>query len=198
MNILSHLYLSGPSTAIMAGNFIADFVKGKQYLEYPKEVAKGIILHRKIDFYTDQHPVFLQSKKRLWPNYRHYSGVIADIFYDHFLASCWKNYHSLPLESFVQKAYQNLLTRKNIFPKTCLYMLDSMVKYNWLVNYAELDGIARALQGMARRTPFESNMQNAIQDLQTNYASYKEEFELFFPQISHYCQELLKNDNLEP
>ena len=72
---------------VVIGNFIADGIKGKKYLEYPAAIQKGILLHRAIDSYTDSHPVVRQSSKRLHANYGHYSGVIVDILYDHFLAS---------------------------------------------------------------------------------------------------------------
>src|SRR5450432_1821563 len=90
MNFLAHLYLSGDNPQVMIGNFIGDFVKGKNLTErFDTDVAKGIALHREIDWFTDTHIVVKQSKDRLRPKYRHYAGVIVDIFYDHFLAKNW-------------------------------------------------------------------------------------------------------------
>ena len=57
MNVLAHIYLSGDSEKIIIGNYIGDYVKGKDYLKYPDLVRKGIILHRHIDGFTDRHPV---------------------------------------------------------------------------------------------------------------------------------------------
>jgi len=85
MNFLAHIYLSGQDELIKIGNFMADTVKGKNYQNYPKKLKIGILLHRFIDSYTDSHVVFRQTTKRLHPNYGHYSGVLADMFYDHFL-----------------------------------------------------------------------------------------------------------------
>jgi acyl carrier protein phosphodiesterase len=90
MNFLAHLHLSGNNPNIMLGNFMGDFVKGKSYRQqYEPEIIKGIELHRSIDEFTDSHPVVTESKNRLRPTYRHYSGVIVDVFYDHFLAANW-------------------------------------------------------------------------------------------------------------
>ena len=86
MNYLAHVYLSGSDQNIMIGNFIADSIKGSKYLEYPIAIQKGILLHRKIDSFTDHHPSFRNSTKKLHQRYGHYSGIIVDIFYDHFLA----------------------------------------------------------------------------------------------------------------
>ena len=97
MNFLAHIYLSFENPKILVGNFIGDFVKGKKLELYGDEIQKGILLHREIDDYTDSHPIVLETKKRLRPNYHHYAPVISDVYYDHFLASLWSNYHKTPL-----------------------------------------------------------------------------------------------------
>ena len=68
---------------------MGDFVKGSDYENYPIEIKNGILLHRQIDSFTDAHPIVLKSKKRLHTHYGHYSGIVVDIFYDHFLAKNW-------------------------------------------------------------------------------------------------------------
>ena len=65
MNFLSHLYLSGESEGLLIGNFIADSLKGSAFNTFSPEIQKGILLHRKIDTYTDSHPIVDESKKRL-------------------------------------------------------------------------------------------------------------------------------------
>ena len=97
MNFLAHIYLSGEDEGITIGNFIADGIKGKKYLSYPASIQKGILLHRGIDSFTDSHPTVRQSTARLHENYGHYSGVIVDILYDHFLAKNWEEYHEQDL-----------------------------------------------------------------------------------------------------
>ena len=87
MNFLAHIYLSGDDDELKIGNFIADSVKGKKFSQFPDQVQKGITLHRKIDSYTDSHPIVRESVLRLFPKYGHYSSVIVDILYDHFFSS---------------------------------------------------------------------------------------------------------------
>ncbi len=113
MNFLAHLYLSGNDEQLMIGNFIADSVKGSSFRNYPEGIAKGIMLHRAIDFYSDNHSVFLQSVIRLRPNYRKYAGVIVDIFYDHFFAKIWEKYFEDPLEQYADEVHALML--KNVF-----------------------------------------------------------------------------------
>ncbi len=188
MNFLAHLYLSPDNEDILLGNFIADAVKGKKFDNYKQDVKNGIILHRKIDKYTDTHPVFKKSSKRLNGKYRKYSGVIVDIFYDHFLAANWHNYSDVKIEEFVSKAYGILIKNILILPKKSKRILPFMITQNWLVNYANFKGLQRVFNGMSRRTPFNSGMENAVNDLKKDYELYEKEFSEFFPEIIEYVK----------
>ncbi|MEZ5197849.1 MAG: ACP phosphodiesterase [Bacteroidales bacterium] len=183
MNFLAHLYLSGNDEEIITGNFIADHVKGNKIGVFSKGIQDGIRLHRRIDQYTDAHPVFLQSKSRLAGNYRLYAGVIVDMYYDHFLSANWHQYSHEPIERFTMRMYKILLRKYFILPPKTKGILPFMAKDNWLVGYGKLEGLKRALTGMSRRTPFDSRMENAVIDLRIDYDLYKNEFENFFPEI---------------
>lgn len=194
MNFLAHLYLSGESPQLKTGNFIGDFVKGKNLTDrFDPEVAKGIVLHREIDWFTDRHPVVKQSKDRLREKYRHYSGVIVDIFYDHFLAKHWDNYSEQVLPDFADECYDLLQQQKDMLPEEVNFLLPYMIKGNWLVNYSRLEGIQKALSGMARRTRFESKMEQSVVDLENHYELFREEFELFFPELNAFCERWIKS-----
>jgi acyl carrier protein phosphodiesterase len=193
MNFLAHLYLSGDNVELMVGNFIGDFVKGRNALEtFEREIATGIELHRAIDVFTDTHAVVTQSKQRLRPKYRHYSGVIVDVFYDHFLAKNWNVYHNEPLPDFAAKAYTIIKGYDAILPASVKHMLPYMINGNWLVNYANIEGIRQALSGMSRRTPYDSKMDEAAADLSRYYSEFKEEFDSFFPVLASYCHAKIK------
>lgn len=193
MNFLAHLYLSGNDTSVMLGNFIGDFIKGKNLLEkVGSEIVRGIELHREIDFFTDQHPIVTESKKRLRPKYRHYSGVIVDVFYDHFLARNWNDYHPQLLPDYADHVYEIIQKNALLLPERVNLMMPYMIKGNWLVNYAKLEGIHRALTGMARRTPYESKMDESVVDLQENYEKFKTEFTTFFPELEKHCNDWLE------
>src|SRR5438477_11389856 len=105
MNFLAHIYLSGSDEQIMIGNFIADFVKGNKKNEYPSRIKKGIELHRLIDDFTDHHAITLRSKERIRQRQGKYAAVVIDIFYDHFLAKNFSEYHPQPLKEFSEKTY---------------------------------------------------------------------------------------------
>jgi acyl carrier protein phosphodiesterase len=108
MNFLAHIYLSGDSDELKIGNFIGDFVKASDMKHYNDDINQGIRMHWAIDEFTDHHPVVQESKERLRPKYGHYAGVIIDIFYDHFLAKNWKDYHKKDLRQYVDQQYKML------------------------------------------------------------------------------------------
>lgn len=186
MNFLAHLYLSPEKEDVVFGNFIADSVKGKAFETYTKKIQQGILLHREIDRFTDQHGVFKQSKSKLSSKYRMYSGVIVDIFYDHFLAKNWADYSDKDLKLFVSQIYQMLVNRFRILPARSKRILPFMIAQNWLVNYANLRDLRKVFRGMSRRTSNSSGMLHAVDDLEEYYELFESEFRQFFPDISQY------------
>jgi acyl carrier protein phosphodiesterase len=192
MNFLAHLRLSGDNEQIMVGNFVADHIRGNKIKRYPSNVIVGIELHRKIDYYTDHHPVFVQSRERLHEKYHKYAGVIMDIFYDHFLAVNWKNYSEIDLHSFVSFCYGVLLKNYTLLPAHTKRILPFIILQNWLVNYSNMQGLQRSFDGMAKRAKFNSNMDKVIFDLKKDYKLYEAEFKLFFPDIIEYTNQEMK------
>lgn len=195
MNFLAHISLSGDNPKIMVGNFIGDFVKGRNLLEqFEPEIARGIALHRAIDEFTDSHPIVTVSKNRLRPTYRHYSAVIVDMFYDHLLAKNWEQYYTDFLPDFAERSYHTLEKFHHILPEGVKFMLPYMTKGNWLVNYARMEGIERALTGMARRSKHESKMELAVEDLKKNYDDFTQEFSIFYPQLQAFSKNWLEQE----
>ena len=193
MNFLAHIYLSGENEELILGNFIADSIKGKKYLNYPEGIQKGILLHRAIDSYTDTHPVVRKSTARLFKNYSHYSGVIVDIYYDHFLAANWNSYSEIPLENFVSDFYRLLQKNYELLPPKVQGFLPYMVRENWLLSYANLEGISKILFQMNTRTQNISRMDRAVNDLKEFYPEFLSEFRTFFPDLRRYTDERINS-----
>jgi acyl carrier protein phosphodiesterase len=191
MNFLAHLKLSGDHEKIMLGNFIADHIRGNKIQHFPPEVINGIMLHRKIDYYTDHHPAFIQTRTRLHKKYHKYAGVIADIFYDHFLARNWDEYSEISLSHFTSYSYGILLRNYTMLPRKTKQLLPFIIMQNWLASYGKLDGLTRTFDMMARRAKNKSNMEFAVDDLQADYDLYKADFERFFPDIAAFCEKEL-------
>lgn len=191
MNYLAHIYLSGDDAEIKIGNFIADSVKGKKYLDFPKGIRNGIILHRAIDSYTDVHLLFRESSHRLFPIYSHYSTVIVDIFYDHFLATNWSKYSTIPLLEYVDDFYSLLNDNFELLPQNVKFFLPYMIKDNWLASYSSIDGIERILSQMNRRTKNRSQMNLAVKELELYYEQFENEFIKFFEDLQQFTSERL-------
>ena len=191
MNFLAHIYLSFGDPEITLGNFMGDSIKGKQYLDFPETIQKGILLHRAIDSYTDAHPIPKISSKRLHSRYSHYSRVIVDIYYDHFLAGNWGNYSEVPLSQYTASFYALLEENLDWMPERIKRMAPYMISDNWLLNYRELEGIERVLTGMDGRTGHRSGMSEAIVDLQKYYDEFEREFILFFDELVIFSRQKL-------
>ncbi|GGG43657.1 acyl carrier protein phosphodiesterase [Bizionia arctica] len=197
MNFLAHIYLSGNNELITIGNFMADGIRGNKYHKYPNQVQIGILLHREIDTFTDAHPIVRQSTKRLHKNYSHYSGVIVDILYDHFLAKNWAKYSEVPLEEYIENFYANLETHFEVLPLRTQKMMPFMIADNWLLSYASIDGIQLVLEGMNRRTKYVSGMNKATKELVEFYSEFENEFTLFFEELIIFSKEKLKTISLQ-
>ncbi|WP_350288545.1 acyl carrier protein phosphodiesterase [uncultured Croceitalea sp.] len=189
MNFLAHIYLSFDDPQITLGNFFADHIRANKYKHLPLKVQNGILLHREIDTFTDSHPIPRQSSKRLHHNYSHYSRVIVDIFYDHFLAKNWANYSKIPLDVYVDSFYNLLEENYEILPLGTQRMMPYMITDNWLYNYSNLKGISRVLDGMNRRTKNKSKMNFAILDLEEHYTDFEKEFTAFFEELITFSKQ---------
>ena len=195
MNFLAHIYLSGNDDLVTIGNFMADGIKGKKYLKYSEGIQKGILIHRWIDSYTDSHPITKQSTKRLHQKYGHYSGVIVDILYDHFLAKNWKNYHDQPLDQYVNDFYTLLKNNHELLTSRIQKMMIPMMKQNWLLSYATLEGIGTVLYNMNIRIKNRVPMDEAIEDLKEHYDAFEEEFTAFFEELREFISIKTKEIN---
>jgi len=183
MNFLAHIYLSGTNSRLQIGNFMGDGIRGKDYKHFHPDIQKGVLLHRSIDSYTDFHPIFRQSKHRLVPKFNHFSGILVDMFYDHFLAKEWSLYHHEDLGEFCQNFYQNLETHYEELNLKTRDLLPYLLKQNWLERYANLTDLQQILQQMDHRFSFNSNMNEAVDDLFENYEDFQREFHLFFKDL---------------
>ena len=192
VNFLAHLLLSGSRTApayadVLLGNFIADSVPGRQLENYSLTVQTGIRLHRAIDTYTDQHVIVRRSTQRLrQAGYGKYAGVISDMFLDHFLARNFAEFSAETLPEFTQRVYALLTARQAELPPRVQHFLPHLTQHDWLLSYAEIEGIGRALGGLSRRASPGSGMETAVTELRANYATYEADFREYFPELQRY------------
>ena len=171
MNYLGHAFLSFGNDAILTGNMLGDHVKGKLALDnYPEQIKKGLILHRKIDGFADIHSAHLQAKLLFKGVYGLYSSPIVDTLFDHYIACDHKLF---PTESslylFSQTVYSILEKNEDVFPQQFASMFNHMRQNNWLYNYRNFAGIRQSLNGLARRAKYLPPIDKAYEIFITNY-----------------------------
>lgn len=169
----------------------ADFIKGKEIQRYDKEILIGILLHREIDTFTDSHPLVKAGQSYLRPRFRHYSTVITDIFFDYFLGKNWERYSEIPLESFANQTYQTIDQHLNLLPDSFKNMFVWMKSQNWLYHYREIEGIQKALNGLSRRTTFDSKMNEAPEVLLEKEEEFEVIFFAFFKELETFARHKL-------
>lgn len=183
LNYLAHLYLSQHSNELLIGNFIADAVKGDAYKNYSEGISMGILMHRHIDTYTDNNTITEKSKAKLREKFRKFSGIIVDVYYDHFLAKKWGVYSNIALQNFANTVYDLVKKNRNILPEESKRFSEYMTQNNILFNYSKIEGIDKVFRGMASRSKFPSKMEEAAKFLEENYSDFENDFDDFFPQL---------------
>lgn len=186
MNYLAHIYLSGTRDEILVGNFIGDYVKGFELGRYTELIRKGIMLHRHIDSFTDTNIIVKRSKTRIIEKYHKYSGIIIDIFYDHFLVANWHSYSLVSLDEFVLKVHGVLNRYIDSLPEGVKLFLPSFIKNNWIQKYSTIEGIEDVLHRMSARTTLPEETEFAIRILREEYDKFDSEFSAFFPALISY------------
>lgn len=191
MNYLAHLLLSSHSSDALLGALLGDFVKGQAMHTYAPPVRDAIALHRAIDRYTDAHEVVRESRARVSAERRRFSGVLVDIFYDHFLAVHWVRFCSQPIDEFTTQVYALLRARRGELPERLARMVPHMSAEDWLGSYAEMWAVDAALQGMARRLrryPRAAVLADGVQELESRYQEFELDFLSFFPRLLAFSE----------
>jgi acyl carrier protein phosphodiesterase len=183
MNYLAHIYLSGTEEAVLIGNFIGDYVKGRDYLKYPPNIQKGLVLHRRIDSFTDFHKIVSQSKKHMASGYGKWAGIIIDIVYDHFLILNWDKFCPVPLIDYKEDIFDVLQKYYPVLPERVKYFVPSFIQNDWIETYSTPEGIVSVLYNMSLRTPMPDKSEFAAEVLRKHYVQLNSEFLTFFPEL---------------
>lgn len=193
MNYLAHLLLAEKTPESRLGNLLGDFVKGNLeswQLHYSPEIIKGIKIHRQVDQFTDQHRIYMRSKRRISPINKVYSGIIIDIFYDHFLAKNWSLFSEENLQNFIKNIYGILKDNQPLLPVKLQQVLPRLMTEDWLSSYQTLEGIYLTLIRLSRRLKRENNLALALHDLVNHYQELEADFLTFFPEAIEYVDRI--------
>lgn len=151
MNYLAHALLSGDDPEILIGNMAADSIKGMSLSALRTNVTRGVHLHRRIDFLTDNSDGFSACMSVFKPTYGRYAHVLADIAIDHLLIGNWGDCSKTDLHVFIEHVYGVLLKNHAILPHKFIPIADRMRREDWLSSYGTLAGVATAYERIACR-----------------------------------------------
>ncbi len=188
MNYLGHLILAEDNDVSRIGHYLGDFVKGDKATiskQYPEQITKGIIAHRKIDVFTDSHPAVQRAIVLLKADSGRFSSIIVDVIFDYYLIKHWKRFFSEDFESFVRKCYNSLeiIVADEIYPERCREFTRKLIDNDAFHVYSDIEGIHRVLCGIDRRIKRESTLPQAHEHIKLNYPQLEQEFLSFFPDI---------------
>ncbi|GAA4453153.1 ACP phosphodiesterase [Rurimicrobium arvi] len=192
MNYLGHAVLSFEDEQILVGNMMGDFVKGSVALmQYPDRVRAGLMLHRKIDSFTDQHWAIGEAKQIFRPNYGLYSGAVVDTLTDHFVANDAELFPTQgTLAEFAADVYQKLQRQRSYFPERFEPYFESMVQHNWLLGYRSDTGLRRSLNGLMRRA-------GKIVEVDTAYALFRQNFDTMHQLYKAFAGDIIRYVKVE-
>lgn len=192
MNYLAHIFLSGQNPGVQIGAFIADFVKGNRLHRFPEPIRRGIVLHRQVDSFTDNHEHFRTLVHLLRPIFGKYSGIIADIYFDHFLAVHFSRYSNLSLRFFALRFYLYTILHYYHLPARVKRFIFHFAGTNRLMKYRSIEGLHSSLTIMSNYKSSALNPQQIICFLEENYPVIEQQFLIYFPYVQQFADIELK------
>ncbi|RCJ25152.1 ACP phosphodiesterase [Nostoc minutum NIES-26] len=187
MNWLAHLFLSEPNIESRLGNLLADIVKGSARRTLNSHLQRGIQCHQVIDRFTDAHIIVQRSKERIDLNYRRFSGVLVDVFYDHFLAKNWSDYSNVTLDEFTAEIYESFQAYQGQIPAIVSEVINHVATEDWLGSYRNVIGVENTLGRISKRLSKKLNrsftLTEAVSELITHYDALEDDFQEFFPEL---------------
>ncbi len=191
MNYLAHIFLSHKQPEIAMGNFLGDLITNKEYQQLPINLRKGAELHRKIDYFTDNHAIVDKAVEILHPYHHKYAPVVIDIFYDYFLSYNWHLYSNESLDDFSQWAYDVIEEYQDYIPKKHFAKVMKMIEHNWLTHYGNLEQLHHTFLRVKQRAKFPNSFELSTQHLEKHINILNEGFNRFFPEVIEMSQEFV-------
>ncbi|HYO77505.1 MAG TPA: ACP phosphodiesterase [Thermoanaerobaculia bacterium] len=188
MNHLAHLFLADQHPLSLVGNLAGDFVKGVLGDRFPREIRDGIAQHRRIDAFTDTHPDASAFRRVISREHGHYAGVIADMFFDHFLAARFDELGGEPLETFLARTFAAIDPHEASLPGTLRTLYPRIRDERWLQSYRHVDAIRDALRNMSYRFSRRPRLDSAARLLVDSRAELERHFDAFFPEVVRYAR----------
>ena len=190
MNFLAHIFLAKHSEEAMLGAMLGDFVKADVSGKFNPQIELEIKLHRKVDVFTDSHPIVIAAKQSFDESRRRFAGIALDVFYDHVLANNWSSYSDVPLLDFTQNFYAGLIKQQAMLPANLAVITPRMREQDWLGSYQDFAGVEVAITRISTRLSKNGHLlREGLIDLRANYAALSAGFGSFFPELIQFAEQ---------
>lgn len=196
MNLLGHAFLSFNDAEVLCGNMMGDFVKGKKILDsYPPKIRQGLILHRKIDTFTDNHPVVDLAKNYYRKDYRLYSGAIIDVLFDHFLANDPRYFHDeQELKRFTDNVFHQLRKTEEYHTPVFENLRFHLENEDILNRFRTLKGLKTAIHKLCKRMFYPLDETRAYESTMLHYEELNQYYNKFIDDVVLYARKELESD----
>ena len=192
MNYISHLQLAAHTETSLVGSFLGDFVKGSDLGAFNEEQQLGIILHRKVDSFTDKHPEIREAKALFPHSIRRYAGIVLDIYFDHLLIRNWHLYSSQNVEAVFDSFYRELEEVSYTSSKHYTKVRSNLLEYQWLSNYFQSDTCLKAMKSIEGRFRHSARFADeAFHILTENKGLLGDSFGRFYPDLMNASFEMI-------
>lgn len=187
MNYLAHLHLGGDAPAQLLGSLYGDFVKGPLAGQWPADIEAAIRLHRRIDAFTDSHPLQARARARFPVARRRMAGMLLDLFFDHCLARDWHDYAAQPLAHFTGRVYR-VLAAEPALPGHLALLAPRMAAQDWLGSYRDFAVLEQVIGGMQRRLSRPHLLDGSLAELEQLYEPLSADFRAFYPELMAFAE----------
>lgn len=184
MNYLAHTWLARHSDEALLGGLLGDFVHGEvALLDWPSAVQSEILLHRRIDRFTDTHPAVTEVRAS-FGDLRRYAGIVLDVYFDHLLARDWLHWNDTPLQTFTTRVYRVLDEYGEKLPPRLRNIAPHMAADDWLGNYRHRERVDGTIRGISTRLSRNGDKLRAcLPVLHSRESEANAAFEVFFPDL---------------
>lgn len=173
------------------GNFLGDFVKGSELGKYPEHIQLGVLLHRKLDVFTDQHVLVKTMLTEFPADIRRMAGIALDIYFDHLLLHRWEEFTTSDYEALLNSFYTELDDFEQSVTPRFSRVRQGLLAKRWLASYADEDTCFEAFrvmeQRMRRPIPFAATAKTHIL---LNREQITGGFREFYPDLLRFAAQL--------
>jgi acyl carrier protein phosphodiesterase len=190
MNFLAHCLLAQANGHSLVGNLLGDFCKGVDTSSLPRNIYLGLMNHRAVDKFTDQHLEVLKAKQYFSTHRRRFAGIAIDVLFDHFLIKHWSLFCEISFEEFKKQTYHYLIDNLSLMPSEMASVITRVVQQDWFASYQQIGGVGLALDRIASRIRFKNQFSGCLEDIELHLDELETAFNVFFPQLQSHIHTL--------